>query len=178
MDAEFVTSHKNQKESTTDAGEITGEIYMVRKTTEGVGVSFTYDETMGMPSTEDFEFSPSITNKQGLESLLFKGGYDNHQSLAIGDYGWNAGNLYYLKKEHYMKGYRCWLTPTWANPGQSHTTLNFGFGQGELTGVETAPSAEQQGELKIFNLQGQRLSSLQGVQPGVYIVNGKKMVVK
>lgn len=178
VDAEFVTNHKNQKESTTDAGEITGEIYMVRKTTEGVGVSFTYDETMGMPSTEDFEFSPSITNKQGLESLLFKGGYDNHQSLAIGDYGWNAGNLYYLKKEHYMKGYRCWLTPTWANPGQSHTTLNFGFGQGELTGVETAPSAEQQGELKIFNLQGQRLSSLQGVQPGVYIVNGKKMVVK
>lgn len=98
VDAEFVTSHKNQKESTTDAGEITGEIYMVRKTTEGVGVSFTYDETMGMPSTEDFKFSTSITNNQGLESLLFKGGYDNHQSLAIGDYGWNAGNLYHLKK--------------------------------------------------------------------------------
>ena len=178
VDAEFVTSHKNQKESTTDAGEITGEIYMVRKTTEGVGVSFTYDETMGMPSTEDFKFSTSITNNQGLESLLFKGGYDNHQSLAIGDYGWNAGNLYHLKKEHYMKGYRCWLTPTWASASQSQTTLSFGFGQGELTGVETAPSAEQQGELKIFNLQGQRLSSLQGVQPGVYIVNGKKMVVK
>lgn len=178
VDKATVADHKNKTWTTNDVGQITGEIYMVRKTTEGVGVSFTYDETMGMPSTEDFEFSPSITNKQGLESLLFKGGYDNHQSLAIGDYGWNAGNLYYLKKEHYMKGYRCWLTPTWANPGQSHTTLNFGFGQGELTGVETAPSAEQQGELKIFNLQGQRLSSLQGVQPGVYIVNGKKMVVK
>ena len=178
VDGEFVTSHKNQKESTTDAGEITGEIYKVTKTPEGVGVSFTYDETMGMPSTEDFKFSTSITNKQGLESLLFKGGYDNHQSLAIGDYGWNAGNLYHLKKEHYMKGYRCWLTPTWASASQSQTTLSFGFGQGELTGVETAPSAEQQGELKIFNLQGQRLSSLQGVQPGVYIVNGKKMVVK
>lgn len=178
VDEATVADHKNKTWTTNDVGSITGEIYMVRKTTEGVGVSFTYDETMGMPSTEDFEFSPSITNKQGLESLLFKGGYDNHQSLAIGDYGWNAGNLYYLKKEHYMKGYRCWLTPTWANPGQSHTTLNFGFGQGELTGVETAPSAEQQGELKIFNLQGQRLSSLQGVQPGVYIVNGKKMVVK
>lgn len=178
VDAEFVTSHKNQKESTTDAGEITGEIYKVTKTPEGVGVSFTYDETMGMPSTEDFKFSTSITNKQGLESLLFKGGYDNHQSLAIGDYGWNEGNLYHLKKEHYMKGYRCWLTPTWASASQSQTTLSFGFGQGELTGVETTPSAEQQGELKIFNLQGQRLSSLEGVQPGVYIVNGKKMVVK
>lgn len=178
VDGEFVTSHKNQTESTTDAGEITGEIYKVTKTPEGVGVSFTYDETMRMPSTEDFAFSSSITNNQGLEKLLFKGGYDNHQSLVIGDYGWNAGNLYHLKKAHYMKGYRCWLTPTWASASQSQTTLSFGFGQGELTGVETATSAEQQGELKIFNLQGQRLSSLRGVQPGVYIVNGKKMVVK
>lgn len=178
VDEATVAEHTNKTWTTNDVGSITGEIYMVRKTTEGVGVSFTYDETIGMPSTEDFEFSPSITNNQGLESLLFKGGYDNHQSLAIGDYGWNGGNLYHLKKEHYMKGYRCWLTPTWASASQSQTTLSFGFGQGELTGVETATSAEQQGELKIFNLQGQRLSSLQGVQPGVYIVNGKKMVVK
>ena len=62
-----------------------------------------------------------------------------------------------------MKGYRCWLTPTWASAGQSQTTLSFGFGQGEL---------------KIFNLQGQRINGLDGVQPGIYIVNGKKMVVK
>lgn len=178
VDEATVAEHTNKTWTTNDVGSITGEIYMVRKTTEGVGVSFTYDETMGMPSTEDFEFSPSITNNQGLDSLLFKGGYDNHQSLAIGDYGWNAGNLYHLKKEHYMKGYRCWLTPTWASASQSQTTLSFGFGQGELTGVETATSAEQQGELKIFNLQGQRINGLDGVQPGIYIVNGKKMVVK
>lgn len=178
VDEATVLEHKNKTWTTNDVGSITGEIYMVRKTTEGVGVNFTYDETMGMPSTEKFDFNSSITNNQGLESLFFKGGYDNHQSLAIGDYGWNAGNLYHLKKEHYMKGYRCWLTPTWASASQSQTTLSFGFGQGELTGVETTPSTEQQGELKIFNLQGQRLSSLQGVQPGIYIVNGKKMVVK
>lgn len=178
VDKTTVAEHQGKTWTTNDVGSITGEIYMVRKTTEGVGVNFTYDETMGMPSTEEFDFNSSITNNQGLEKLLFKGGYDNHQSLAIGDYGWNAGNLYHLKKEHYMKGYRCWLTPTWASASQSQTTLSFGFGQGELTGVETGTSDEQQGELKIFNLQGQRLSSLQGVQPGVYIVNGKKMVVK
>lgn len=178
VDKATVADHKNKTWTTNDVGSITGEIYMVRKTTEGVGVSFTYDETMGMPSAKNFDFSSSITNNQGLESLLFKGGYDNHQTLAIGDYGWNAGNLYYLKKAHTMKGYRCWLTPTWATPSQSQTTLSFGFGQGEVTGLETAPSADEQGELKVFNLQGQRLSSLEGVQPGIYIVNGKKMVVK
>lgn len=178
VDEATVADHKNKTWTTNDVGSITGEIYMVRKTTEGVGVNFTYDETMGKPSTEGFEFNPFITNNQGLESLLFKGGYDNHQSLAIGDYGWNEGNLYHLKKEHYMKGYRCWLTPTWASASQSQTTLSFGFGQGDVTGLETVPSADEQGELKVFNLQGQRLSSLEGVQPGIYIVNGKKMVVK
>ena len=178
VDETTVAEHQGKTWITNDVGSITGEIYMVRKTTEGVGVNFTYDVTMGKPSTEEFEISTSITNNQGLEKLLFKGGYDNHQSLVIDDYGWNAGNLYHLKKDHTMKGYRCWLTPTWASASQIQTTLSFGFGQGELTGVETPTSAEQQGELKIFNLQGQRLSSLQGVQPGVYIVNGKKMVVK
>lgn len=178
VDKTTVAEHQGKTWTTNDVGSITGEIYMVRKTTEGVGVNFTYDETMGKPSTEEFDFNSSITNNQGLEKLLFKGGYDNHQSLAIGDYGWNAGNLYHLKKEHYMKGYRCWLTPTWASASQSQTTLSFGFGQGDVTGLETTPSADEQGELKVFNLQGQRLSSLEGVQPGIYIVNGKKMVVK
>lgn len=178
VDEATVADHKNKTWTTNDVGSITGEIYMVRKTTEGVGVSFTYDETMGKPSTEDFEISPSITSNQGLESLLFQGGYDNHQSLEIDDYGWNEGNLYHLKKAHTMKGYRCWLTPTWASASQSQTTLSFGFGQGDVTGLETVSSADEQGELKVFNLQGQRLSSLEGVQPGIYIVNGKKMVVK
>lgn len=178
VDEATVADHKNKTWTTNDVGSITGEIYMVRKTTEGVGVSFTYDETMGKPSTENFEISPSITSNQGLESLLFQGGYDNHQSLEIDDYGWNEGNLYHLKKAHTMKGYRCWLTPTWASASQSQTTLSFGFGQGDVTSLETVSSADEQGELKVFNLQGQRLSSLEGVQPGIYIVNGKKMVVK
>lgn len=178
VDETTVADHQGKTWTTNDVGSITGEIYMVRKTTEGVGVSFTYDETMGKPSTEDFEISPSITSNQGLESLLFQGGYDNHQSLEIDDYGWNEGNLYHLKKAHTMKGYRCWLTPTWASASQSQTTLSFGFGQGDVTGLETVSSADEQGELKVFNLQGQRLSSLEGVQPGIYIVNGKKMVVK
>ena len=178
VDETTVADHQGKTWTTNDVGSITGEIYMVRKTTEGVGVSFTYDETMGKPSTEGFEISPSITSNQGLESLLFQGGYDNHQSPEIDDYGWNEGNLYHLKKAHTMKGYRCWLTPTWASASQSQTTLSFGFGQGDVTGLETVSSADEQGELKVFNLQGQRLSSLEGVQPGIYIVNGKKMVVK
>lgn len=178
VDQATVDAHQNKTWTTTDAGSITGEIYMVDKT-QVDGVSYTYDEaTVNNPVSETFAIGEGIDVSWGLTGLQFQASYDPAQSLAIGDYGWNAGNLYHLNKAHMMKGYRCWLTPTWASASQSQTTLSFGFGQGDVTGVETAPSAEQQGELKIFNLQGQRLSSLQGVQPGVYIVNGKKMVVK
>ena len=177
VDEATVAEHQHKTFTTTDANSITGEIYMVDKT-QVDGVSFTYDETMGKSVSEAFNIGEGIDASWGLTGLQFQASYDPAQPLVIGDYGWNKGNLYHLKKAHTMKGYRCWLTPTWASASQSQTTLSFGFGQGELTGVETPTSAEQQGELKIFNLQGQRLSSLQGVQPGVYIVNGKKMVVK
>lgn len=178
VDQATVAAHQNKTFTTTDAGSIMGEIYMVDKT-QVDGVSYTYNEATAIkPVSETFAIGEGIDASWGLTGLQFQASYDPAQSLAIGDYGWNAGNLYHLRKAHTMKGYRCWLTPTWASASQSQTTLSFGFGQGELTGVETPTSAEQQGELKIFNLQGQRLSSLQGVQPGVYIVNGKKMVVK
>lgn len=176
VDEATVAEHTNKTWTTNDVGSITGEIYMVDKT-QVDGVSYTYNEATALnPVSEPFPIGEGIDASWGLTGLQFQASYDPAQSLVIGDYGWNAGNLYHLRKAHTMKGYRCWLTPTWASASQSQTTLS--FGQGELTGVETAPSAEQQGELKIFNLQGQRLSSLQGVQPGVYIVNGKKMVVK
>ena len=178
VDQATVAAHQNKTFTTTDAGSIMGEIYMVDKT-QVDGVSYTYNEATALnPVSEPFPIGEGIDASWGLTGLQFQASYDPAQSLAIGDYGWNAGNLYHLRKAHTMKGYRCWLTPTWASASQSQTTLSFGFGQGELTGVETATSDELQGELKIFNLQGQRLSSLQGVQPGVYIVNGKKMVVK
>lgn len=178
VDQATVDAHQNKTWTTTDAGSITGEIYMVDKT-QVDGVSYTYDEaTVNTPVSETFVIGEGIDASWGLTGLQFQASYDPAQSLAIGDYGWNAGNLYHLKKAHTMKGYRCWLTPTWASASQSQTTLCFGFGQGDVTGLETTPSADEQGELKVFNLQGQRLSSLEGVQPGIYIVNGKKMVVK
>lgn len=178
VDQATVAAHQNKTFTTTDAGSIMGEIYMVDKT-QVDGVSYTYNEATALnPVSEPFPIGEGIDASWGLTGLQFQASYEPAQSLVIGDYGWNAGNLYHLKKTHTMKGYRCWLTPTWASASQSQTTLSFGFGQGELTGVETPTSAEQQGELKIFNLQGQRINGLDGVQPGIYIVNGKKMVVK
>lgn len=142
VDQATVAAHQNKTFTTTDAGSIMGEIYMVDKT-QVDGVSYTYNEATALnPVSEPFPIGEGIDASWGLTGLQFQASYDPAQSLVIGDYGWNAGNLYHLRKAHTMKGYRCWLTPTWASASQSQTTLSFGFGQGELTGVETTPSAE------------------------------------
>lgn len=68
VDEATVADHKNKTWTTNDVGSITGEIYMVRKTTEGVGVNFTYDETMGKPSTEGFDSTHSSPTIRALRA--------------------------------------------------------------------------------------------------------------
>lgn len=147
VDEATVAEHTNKTWTTNDVGSITGEIYMVDKT-QVDGVSYTYNEATALnPVSEPFPIGEGIDASWGLTGLQFQASYNPAQSLVIGDYGWNAGNLYHLRKAHTMKGYRCWLTPTWASASQSQTSLSFGFGQGELTGVETASKASSRSSI-------------------------------
>lgn len=115
VDEATVAEHTNKTWTTNDVGSITGEIYMVDKT-QVDGVSYTYNEATALnPVSEPFPIGEGIDASWGLTGLQFQASYDPAQSLVIGDYGWNAGNLYHLRKAHTMKGYRCWLTPTWAS---------------------------------------------------------------
>lgn len=112
VDEATVAEHTNKTWTTNDVGSITGEIYMVDKT-QVDGVSYTYNEATALnPVSEPFPIGEGIDASWGLTGLQFQASYDPAQSLVIGDYGWNAGNLYHLRKAHTMKGYRCWLTPT------------------------------------------------------------------
>ena len=49
---------------------------------------------------------------------------------------------------------------------------------GSVTGIASAVEAHAAAAPAIYDLNGRRLSTLQGVQKGVYIVNGKKVMVK
>lgn len=93
VDQATVDAHQNKTWTTTDAGSITGEIYMVDKT-QVDGVSYNYDEaTVNNPVSETFFIGEGIDASWGLTGLQFQASYDPAQSLAIGDYGWNEGNL-------------------------------------------------------------------------------------
>ena len=179
MDADFVKSRMNQKYDTYDAGLIDGQIYVVDNA-KVAGVSFEYDASVADgPVEHNFTNIPiEITSKWNLSSLKICGSYESHQNLAADNYIWNKGNLYHLNKDnHWMKGYRCWLTPTWSISTNA-VLFTFGVGGGETTGIHLPSVGNNSGSTKVYNLNGQRIHDMMGVQPGIYIVNGKKVVVK
>lgn len=177
MDATYVENHKNQVYDTYDAGVIKGDIYVVDNTKVS-GVDFTYDANVADgPVSYSFNVNPEITTNWSMTNLDILGSYDPHQSLADGNYIWNNGDLYHLNKAHWMKGYRCWLTPTWSISTNA-VLFTFGVGGGETTGINLPSVGNNSGSAKVYNLNGQRVHNMLGVQPGIYIVNGKKVVVK
>ena len=166
---------------TIDAGTISGDIYKVDNSLAAGGVTFTYDNDKATNSIEqNFPVDQAITTNWGMTDLKFIGSYNNHQNLEDGNYIWNNGALYYLTKpNHWMKGYRCWLAPTWSSSATGNAKLiTFGFGNGETTGINMPSMGNTTGSTKVYNLNGQRVDNMLGVQPGIYIVNGKKVVVK
>lgn len=166
---------------TIDAGTISGDIYKVDNSLAPGGVTFTYDNDKATnPIEQNFPVDQAITTNWGMTDLKFIGSYNNHQNLEDGNYIWNNGKLYHLtKNNHWMKGYRCWLVPTWSGSATGNAKLlSFGFGNGETTGINMPSMGNTSGSTKVYNLNGQRVDNMLGVQPGIYIVNGKKVVVK
>lgn len=179
---EFVEKHTIKEKTpqlTIDAGPLTGQVYTVDNSLAAGGISYTYDDAKANnPVIVDFPVDAAITTKWGMTDLKFKGSYDNHQNLDADNYIWNNGKLYHLTKtNHWMKGYRCWLDPSWVN-SENAKLLTFGFGDGETTGVDVPFADISTNNTKVYNLNGQRVDNMLGVQPGIYIVNGKKVVVK
>lgn len=183
---DFVDKHvitEKNPQLTIDAGPLTGQVYTVDNSLAAGGISYTYDEATGDgPVSVDFPVEQAIKDKWGMNELKFIGSYNNHQNLEKSNYIWNNGALYYLTNNtHWMKGYRCWLAPTWKGNGSATGNaklLTFGFGNGETTGIDMPSMGNTSGSTKVYNLNGQRVDNMLGVQPGIYIVNGKKVVVK
>lgn len=181
IDEASVKDHQNQNYETLDAGAINGEIYVVDKGLAG-GVNFTYEEDKAtQPVSKNFTIDAGVANNWGMSDLVFYGSYDPEQALVSGSYIWNKGKMYHLNKSHKMKGYRGWLTPTWTTSDNAEANakfITFGFGNGDISGIDLPSADSYTHDTKVYNLNGQRVDSMLGVQPGIYIVNGKKIVIK
>lgn len=182
MGKQNVENHKgnaNAEYDTWDKGTISGEIYIVDRDEEGGGITYVNSSSSLRTIDDDFTITTDpIMGSWGLTDLDFKGSYDPQQKLNADDYIFNNGAMYHLSQSHTMKGFRCWLTPTYAEDAASKAkSLTYGFGN-ETTGIYNIVSPQEQSTTKVYNLNGQRVDSMTGIQPGIYIVNGKKVVIR
>ena len=180
MKQSTVKAHQGKSYSNTwDAGDISGEIYKLDKDSEAGGVTYAYNEYRQAGGEQDFD-DPFVTEWK-LTELAFKGSYDPRQPLAIGEYIFNNGDMYHLTRSgHTMQAFRCWLTPVYDTDETSLAKpFSFGFGDSETTAIEETPTAiHHTSNAKVYNLNGQEVDTMLGVRPGIYIVGGKKVVIK
>ena len=132
----------------------------------------TFDPAAKQDDTGKWHFSSSKgTIREGYENLL------------VGSYFFDNGNVYYSDtKERGLRGFSCWFKP---NNNEAPAFYLDGVEQeAELTSIGELivgpEAANRYGKNDgVYNLQGQRVgNTTEGLPSGIYIVNGRKYVVR
>lgn len=95
----------------------------------------------------------------------------------------SRGNMYFLGKQSWKSLTGTMWTLEELN-SENNNKLTFDFGDGETTGIEDLSSGTDDASEKadgVFNLNGQKVAdgtSTEGLAKGIYVVGGKKIVVR
>ena len=152
--------------------------YWTTKLTHNVGTITAYGtfvRTFDPDAKQDDSGKWSFSSRRG-EIIP---GYDN----LVGSYFFDNGNVYYSDtKERGLRGFSCWFKP---NNNEVPAFYLDGVKQdAELTAIGelviSPEAANRYGhDNGVYNLQGQRVgNTTEGLPSGIYIVNGRKHVVR
>lgn len=88
-----------------------------------------------------------------------------------------AGNtlLHPSSEGQYMNDFRAYFLLTSGAAGVKAFSLN--FGDDEETGISLTPAPSPMGEGGVYDLQGRRVNN-HSTRKGIYIINGKKTIIK
>lgn len=179
----FKTNSANENDLTnmnTDTWVSTTKGY----STDGSMVAYgTFARTFGTDATQN------VTDEKADDYGVYK--FKNREIIGdrdnlIGSYFFDKGNLYYSeKRKRGLRGFSCWFKPV--APSSSANKLNLyidGVANG-TTGIDDVAFGDEEPTGKaakgIFNMNGQLVSNgsdTTNLPAGMYIVNGKKCVVK
>ena len=116
------------------------------------------------------------TATQTISNWNFVGTYSN-ETISANDYYFKGNKLYKAGTgTHSIKPFRAYLKYTGTEPAPA-PQLNFPDMEGETTGIDDVRSKMSDVRSVIYDLQGRKLSNGQ-MQKGLYIVNGRKVVIK
>ena len=149
------------------------------KTIEGpvyiaTGISYT-DETATLKHQDEVYNNGMI--HYGLYVRQNKNN-DANDFVPMGAYMLNNGDMVHTAKNHYVKGYRCWLVET--NPSGKTLQMAFTTGDNNTTGIKTVEEQNRNDKMGIYSISGVRMNSnnADNLPKGMYIVNNKKVFVK
>lgn len=110
-------------------------------------------------------------------------GYFYKPASVSNAYVVSRGNMYFLGNHSWKSLTGTMWTLEELNP-ENNNKLTFDFGDGETTGIEDLSSVTDDASEKadgVFNLNGQKVAdgtSTEGLAKGIYVVGGKKIVVR
>ena len=157
--------------------------YWTTKLTHNVGSITAYGtfvRTFDEEATQD-----KTTGKWSFSSSkgTIRQGYDD----LVGSYFFDYGNVYYTEnpdKVRGLRGFSCWFKPNTNNEKKLEVYLDGVQQEAELTAIGelviSPEAANRYGKNDgVYNLQGQRVgNTTEGLPSGIYIVNGRKFVVR
>lgn len=148
-----------QYESIED-GVVQGPIYIVNS---GVNYQMENDKNTVIKVTSE------ITRE-----LSYLGSYDSNKSLPIDCYIFSNGNLFHTSKEYPMKAYRCWIE----YQTDDDTPLAKFSVNNTATGIDCITDNIENADSHIYNISGQKIENTDNLPEGIYIINGKKLIIK
>lgn len=110
-------------------------------------------------------------------------GYFYKPASVSNAYVVSRGNMYFLGNQSWESLTGTMWTLEELNP-ENNNKLTFDFGDGETTGIEDLSSVTDDTSEKadgVFNLNGQKVAdgtSTEGLAKGIYVIGGKKIVVR
>lgn len=148
-----------QYESIED-GVVQGPIYIVNS---GVDYQMTNNKNTEIKVTS--EKTPKLS---------YLGSYVSNQRLPIDCYIFSNGNLFHTSKEYTMKAYRCWID----YQTDDDTPLAKFSVNNTATGIDCITDNIENADSHIYNISGQEIENTDNLPEGIYIINGKKLIIK
>ena len=160
-----------------DGTEVSGKMYLIgRRALDGSKITdgtLTIKPTYGKPA-EGAEITGAQVDFMGTYVAL-----DATNGPQAGAYAWSGGDMYHLKKNNAIKGFRGWLV--------DHTgtkSIKFNIGDGSVTSIDEVIANDRGGKTSdaVYTVDGVKIrdnaSSLEGLPAGLYIFKGKTHLFK
>ena len=179
----FETNDENKNDlSKMDSKWVSTVTTKVKGTDGSMEAYGTFARTFGQDVTQITDEKADHYGAYEFNDHKIIDGRDN----LIGSYFFDQGNLYYSSKDRVrgLRGFSCWFKPV---DSSEHTKLNLyidGVANG-TTGIDEVAFGDEEPTGKaakgIYNMNGQLVSNgsdTTNLPAGMYIVNGKKCVVR